>query len=186
LKRSSRTAALAACLLVFVTYPAVSDHKLEIFSNTKKIDEGTVIELRTINLPRARLETALKMGHSAEIRYHIRVFSPREGLFSLIGDALELERTTVYTGMWNPVLEGYTLEENGERRFFSEYRTFIAAFSSVSLPPYIYAELSEGRYIHAKATLIPEVPVPPFTLLSPFLPNLRVSSPWRRVAEADK
>ena len=88
--------------------------------------------------------------------------------------------------MWNPVLEGYTLEGDGERRFFSDYLAFIEAFSSCILPASLYAELDDSRYMNVKVTLIPEVPVPPFTLLAPFLPNLRVSSPWRRVAEVSE
>lgn len=183
LKRSSRAAALAACLLLFSPLPVFPEHLLEIFSNTIDHGPGPEIEIRTLNIPRGRIESSLKSGHSAEIRYHIRVFRPRTGPLSIIGDALEAEHTTVFTGMWNPVLEAYTLVGNGERRFFTDYTSFVEAFSTISLPSSLYPELRDSRYAHAKVTLIPEVPVPPFTLLAPFLPNLRVSSPWRRVAE---
>lgn len=72
----------------------------------------------------------------------------------------------------------------GDSLSFDTYSSFIDAFTMTNLKlslPDAASRPQEGRYLRAKVILIPEVPVPPFNLLAPFLGSLRISSPWKEV-----
>jgi hypothetical protein len=171
---------------------ARADEDFRVECSTEQRDGGFVVSIRLRDLPEDRIEESLSGGHAAEIRYRIRLMRPRGGLLSLPGDELEEEHVEVYTGMWNPVMERFGLRSAGGTRYFTDYERFFEAFTGVQLPvsatdlPGANDDNSDsgagdGRYVLVRATVIPKVPVPPFTLLAPFMPGLKKTSPWFRI-----
>ncbi len=180
LKRSRLFAALLL-ILSLPLYPLHADGALDLRSQIAIEGKRLLIELEATGLPAEELKEALERGHTAEIRFDLRVYAKRSGILSILGDAMEEEYTRSYTGMWNPIFEVYSLIAEGERRIYPDFTAFLRDFASVRFSPDIHEPLSNEHHLRVRARLTPEVPVPPFNLLAPFLPNLRITTPWHRL-----
>lgn len=181
---------------IFLPAAACPADDLDIVCSVSAGKENLLVSLEAQELPAMVLKDSLNDGHGARLRYQVRLSRPRRGIMSFLGEAIIDEWNIEQYATWNPVAGQYRLGVDGETAYYQDFSSFFPAFAGARLSiPWETVrraesmdadgksgpQREEGAYLQARLFLIPKVPVPPFTLLTAFIPQLRLSSPWIRV-----
>lgn len=132
--------------------------------------------------PRDLIFQSLKQGSRSEIIFQIKVYEKEESLLGLISDKLIREYAVIREGKYEDYSGQYIIFSEDGKTGFSDLAVFIEEFSGLtgfflSLPP---VKDTRERYILSRITLNTVKLLPPLTILSFFLPENRIVTPWVR------
>lgn len=125
---------------------------------------------------------SLGEGHTAEVRFQIRVYRRSSGLSRLFGDRLIAEQSVLYQARRDRLNDRYVVVVDGElERSFAnndELIDFLVVLKDhqISLP----AASAGDIYLLCRVQVEPIRLVPPLTLLTFVVPGFRTTTPWLR------
>jgi hypothetical protein len=128
-----------------------------------------------------RILDSLGDGHRSEVIYETRVYRRNKGLAKLFGDRLIGETTTVYDARRDELNEWYVVTVDGmhEHTFVRE-EDLVRFFLTLSDRRIVLDEIGEGEiYLLCRSQIEPIKLVPPLTLMTFFIPELRITTPWK-------
>jgi hypothetical protein len=130
--------------------------------------------------PGERVVASLHEGLESEIQYNVRVYQRTGGLLGILGDKLIGEFQRSYRARWDEFGRDFVISEDGRTvlrtrtasEFLSEFFHLARADTGIRLkPPDSYYVLSNVRIQIVRL-------VPPLTMISPFLTNREIDTPW--------
>ncbi len=125
----------------------------------------------------------LHEGMRVRVEYRIRISSPRDRPFRMLGDRLLREFRPGVEARWDPFLAAYVMvEDNGTTLAYADEAAFYSDLFSLAdyRIPWSAVRRDSGLVVETSAEYTPIVFVPGLSLLSLFTANRSESSPWSR------
>lgn len=198
--RSHRVRLLIATLVLSCAAPAAAQLRHEATVVTD--DDFIAISVRASGVEPETLFSNLEQGLSARVDFEIRALERRDGAMTLLGPRLIREFTVIHEVQWDPFRRRYVITtQDGARYPFRDEASLLTFL--VELPdfriPWSALEYAAGDGVIARAERepVPRRPgslmietrvvyrpivfVPGLSILTVFLPDSRMTTPWQLV-----
>jgi hypothetical protein len=135
-----------------------------------------------LNASTEKLIDSIQEGHTAEIRFQVRLYKKVTGLFRIFGDRMFAEYHPTFEARWDVFNNHFTIvDAEGRSHSYTSREQFLDHF--LHLPDYpVSFEMQEDEeyYVLCNVRLNTMKLVPPLTLLAPLLRGRGESSSWVR------
>ena len=175
----------------------------QIIELTKIDNEGSLSIIAVLSgLDKQTLMQSIADGHRTVIAYQIKVFRKNTGFWRILGDRLTGETTIRYKAWYDAFTRTYVIEERegprggqrgGQRgaqpsvgdderqKTFRDTESFLSALFTTGTRIFDNAVESDGVHYCLSRAIIAMIEFPPpLTILTPFVRDFRIETPWTR------